>query len=246
MGEIQLWFRASLQRLASSDGQPIHQLFRGDVTIKHVIESAGVPHTEVEAILVNKTPVGFDYRVRDKDEIVVYPQGELLPAGPAASLREPPPRPFRFLLDVHLGKLARMMRLLGFDTAYQPGADDAWLAQFAQQEARIMVTRDRGLLKRRKIVWGCCLLTRDSQEQLRQVMRRYNLAPEVRPWSRCLRCNGLLDAVDKASVWHLLEPKTRLYYDTFQQCRSCQQVYWKGSHYQDLQRLIQAHNAPAS
>ncbi|RMG93369.1 MAG: twitching motility protein PilT [Chloroflexi bacterium] len=215
--------------------------FQEPVSVKHLIEALGVPHTEVEIILANGRSVDFSYLVQDKDEIAVYPPFTRLDVSPLVVLRPPPPNPPRFVLDNHLGRLARYLRLLGFDTVYlNHDADDARLAQIAHDENRILLTRDRGLLKRSLVVHGYCLRSRDPRRQLTAVLRRYQLHAYIHPWQRCLRCNGRLQPVDKAAILDRLEPKTRLYYHEFQICTDCGQIYWKGSHFNRLEKLVTA------
>jgi uncharacterized protein with PIN domain len=215
--------------------------FEGDQTAKHLIESHGIPHTEVGLILVDGHAVTFDHRVQPGQRVAVYPPFLTLQIDSGISLRPPVPQPARFLLDNHLGRLARYLRLLGFDALYfNNQLDDAQLATLACHEDRILLTRDRGLLKRSQVVHGYCLRTVYSREQLLAVIRRFSLAGQVNPWSRCLRCNGRLRPVSKADVVERLEPKTKRYFSDFRQCLSCQQVYWRGSHFARLQGIVQA------
>ena len=215
--------------------------FQGPVSIKHMIEAAGIPHTEVELILANGQPVGFNYLVQDGDRISIYPAFATIDVSPVTQLRPPLPKPHRFILDNHLGRLARYLRLLGFDALYlNDTADDPELAQIAHAEGRILLTRDRGLLKRSLVTFGYCLRTKDSREQVTAVLHRYQLYDQITPWSRCLRCNGQLQPVKKETIMHRLEPKTKLYFHEFRICRGCNQIYWKGSHYGKLESLITA------
>jgi uncharacterized protein with PIN domain len=214
--------------------------FRGPQSVKHLIEALGVPHPEVAAILIDGQPAGFDHLPRPGVRVAVYPLFRALELDGLPPLRPPLPDPPAFLADNHLGRLARALRLLGFDTTYDAALDDEGLAELAAGEGRVLLTRDRGLLKRRLVVWGYCLRTTDSREQLFAVVRRFDLAGRVDPWRRCLRCNGLLQPVEKAAILDRLEPKTRLYYDDFQQCADCRQIYWRGSHFDDLERLVSA------
>lgn len=198
-------------------------------SIKHLIEAAGIPHTEAGALEVNGLPAGFDYQVRQDDRVVVYPAG----AG-----NSPAPYPPRFVLDNHLGRLAAYLRMLGFDTDYRNDFDDDTLAGIAAGEERILLTRDRRLLMRKAVRYGYCLRSLDSYQQMLEVLRRYGLAGQITPFRRCLRCNGLLQPVRKEEVFDQLEPLTRRYYDEFHRCPACGQVYWKGSHYQHMQNVI--------
>ena len=211
--------------------------FKGAQSVKHLIEAIGVPHPEVEFILVEGRPVGFDYQPHDGEHIAVYPASRDLLLDGVPALR-PPPDPIAFLADNRLGRLARYLRLLGFDTAYGGDQDDDLLAERSRDENRVLLTRDRGLLKRSLVQFGYCLRSMDAEEQLVAVLRRYRLCDRVEPWRRCLRCNGLLEPVEKTAVLDRLEPKTKLYYDTFQQCQACGQVYWRGSHFRELERLV--------
>ncbi len=213
--------------------------FDGPVSVKHMIEAAGIPHTEVELLLANGESVGFDYLVLDGDRISIYPAFATIDASPVTQLRPPLLKPYRFILDNHLGRLARYMRLLGFDTLYlNDQADDPELAQISHDEGRILLTRDRGLLKRSLVTYGYCLRTKDSKMQLTAVLHRYQLHDQIQPWKRCLRCNGLLQPVEKEVVWHRLEPKTKQYFDQFQICADCEQIYWQGSHFHQLEHFI--------
>jgi uncharacterized protein len=206
--------------------------------IKHPIEAFGVPHTEVELLLVNGAAQGFDYILQQGDRVAVYPAFHNLAPDGAALLRPPLPRPVSFLLDVHLGQLASYLRLLGFDAAYRNDCDDPELAETAARERRVLLTRDRRLLMRSAIVYGYCLHTRDPQEQLLAVLQRFDLFQLIAPGSRCLRCNGELAPIAKAEILHRLEPKTRRYYDDFYRCLACDQIYWQGSHYERMQAFI--------
>ena len=213
--------------------------FEEPVSVKHMIEAVGIPHTEVELILANGQSVGFDYLVQDGDRISVYPVFATIDVSPVTQLRLPVPTPHRFILDNHLGRLARYLRLLGFDSLYfNDQADDPELAQIAHDEGRILLTRDRGLLKRSLVTYGYCLRTKDSKAQLTAVLHRYQLHDQITPWSRCLRCNGLLQPVAKEAILHRLEPKTKRYFDEFQICTACEQIYWKGSHFAKLEQFI--------
>jgi len=216
-----------------------HPVYDGTQSVKHLIEALGVPHTEVEVILANGRSIDFNYLVQADDEISVYPPFVSLDVSSLVPLRPSLTPPYRFLLDNHLGKLARTLRLLGLDALYADNqADDADLARIAEQENRILLTRDRGLLKRSNVVYGYCLRTKDSAQQLTAVLHRYQLHNEIAPWTRCLRCNGLLQPVAKEAILHRLEPKTKLYFNEFRICEACGQIYWQGSHFARLQRIV--------
>jgi uncharacterized protein with PIN domain len=219
----------------------VYPAYDGTQSVKHLIESIGVPHTEVELILGNGQPQTFSYLVQSGDRISVYPAFTSLEINPALALRPPPPHRPRFLLDNHLGRLARYLRLLGFDTLYFNNTyDDAQLAQMAQNKGLILLSRDRGLLKRSQVVHGYCLRSKEPQKQVRDVLHRYQLHDQIQPWRRCLRCNGPLQPVAKEKIVDRLEHKTRLYYHDFQICEDCEQIYWKGSHFKQLESFVAA------
>lgn len=221
--------------------------FKDVVSVKHLIEAIGVPHTEVELILVNGESVDFTYLAQPADRISVYPAFATLDVSSLVKVRPPLPHPPAFLLDIHLGQLATYLRLLGFDALFPDnGHSDEDLARLAHEEGRVLLSRDRGLLKRSLVVYGYCLRSRDPQKQLMAVLHRFRLFDAVQPWQRCLKCNGRLHAVAKEAILDRLQPKTKLYYDEFQICQACDQVYWKGSHYQSLQAFLDSVVWPAS
>ena len=207
-------------------------------SIKDMIEALGVPHTEVDLILVNGRSVDFSYLVRDGDQISVYPVFESIDISPLVRVRPQPLRESRFVLDVHLGRLATYLRLLGFDTLYRNDYADAELARISSNEGRILLSRDRGLFKRSVVTHGYCLRTTNPRQQLVEVLRRFDLVDSIKPFRRCLRCNGLLQPVAKAATIDRLQPKTRQHYHEFCRCQNCDHIYWKGSHYERMQRFI--------
>ncbi len=212
--------------------------FQRRAAIKDVIEALGVPHTEVDLILVNGESVGFSHILRDGDRVSVYPVFEALDISPLTRLRPAPLRTPRFVADAHLGKLARYLRLMGFDTLYRNDYHDQELAEISARQRRILLTRDRGLLKRRIVTHGCFIRQGDPWRQLQALFQRLDLYRLARPYRRCINCNGLLEPVDKARIAHLLGPKTRRYFDTFRRCVGCGQIYWGGSHVPRMQDLV--------
>jgi uncharacterized protein len=205
--------------------------FDGHPGIKDPIEAVGVPHTEVDLIVVNGRSVGFDYRLQDGDRVAVYPCFEAFDISPVVRLREAPLRRTTFVLDVHLGKLARLLRLLGFDSLYRNDYDDADLVRISVGERRVLLTRDRRLLFHRAITHGYFLHSTHAMEQTREVIERFHLAGSVRLFTRCSECNGLVAPVAKEAILDRLQPLTERYYHEFVQCADCGRVYWKGSHY---------------
>jgi uncharacterized protein with PIN domain len=171
--------------------------------------------------------------------VSVYPVFEAFDITPLARLRPRVLRTPRFVLDAHLGTLARYLRLLGFDALYRNDYDDAELAAISANEHRILLTRDRGLLKRRIVTHGIFVRDDNPRAQIRDIVSRLDLGGLIRPLSRCTRCNGVLAPVEKAEIADRLEPKTRRYYDRFLRCAECGQIYWKGSHFARLEKTLE-------
>ena len=205
--------------------------FKGSPAIKHVVESLGVPHTEVGSLRVSGLPAALGDHLRAGDEVEVA--GVEAGMGLFNGRGEP-----SFIADNHLGRLAAYLRMLGFNTLYRNDYQDAELAAVAHQEERILLTRDRRLLMRREVAYGCCLRSLDSRDQLGEVVARYALGKTSRPFQRCLRCNHELEDVEKTQVLDRLQPLTRRYFEEFARCPACDQVYWKGSHYDRMLELI--------
>jgi uncharacterized protein with PIN domain/sulfur carrier protein ThiS len=212
--------------------------FEGRRSVKDLIESLGVPHTEIELILVNGEAVGFERVLADGDRVSVYPMFEALDVAPLVRLRERPLREPRFAVDVPLGTLARYLRLCGFDSWYRNDASDDLLASLAASQRRVLLTRDLELLKRRIVSHGCFVRSRRPREQLAEVCRRLDLSGLIRPFTRCTRCNEVLRPVEKAQVLDRLPDETRRCYDRFQQCGACGRVYWRGSHARRLEVIV--------
>jgi hypothetical protein len=212
--------------------------FEGRPAIKDTIEALGVPHTEIDLILVDGEPVGFAHRLLGGERVAVYPTFESIDIGSINRLRPHPLRVPRFVLDTHLGKLARLLRLLGFDTLWAADADDPELARLACEQERILLTRDRGLLKRSIVTRGYCPRSSDPAQQAREVVRRFDLAPAARPFTRCLRCNGTLEPASAASVREAVPPRVRQRTDRYCRCAACGRVYWEGSHTAALRQRV--------
>ena len=208
-------------------GQTIHVKFRGRQSIKHLVESLGVPHSEIGPVDVRGQVRALSAITQDGDDVEVHPIPDGCPIEP------------RFLLDNHLGRLAAYLRMLGFDCLYHTAFSDEELAEILRKEERILLTRDRRLLMRKVVTYGYWPRSLNSLEQLTEVMERFDLLARIAPFHRCLRCNHPLQNVPKELVLDRLEPLTKLYFDEFRICPDCQQIYWKGSHYERMERLIQ-------
>jgi len=207
-------------------------------SVKDMIEGLGVPHTEVDLVLVNGHSVDFTYRVGDGDRVSVYPVFEAIDIGPVAKLRPRPLREPRFVLDAHLGKLASYLRLLGFDAVWSAGFDDADLARISSEDQRILLSRDRGLLKRSLVTHGCYVRQTEPRSQLIELLRRLDLASLAKPFTRCLKCNSELKEAAKETVADRLPPRTRELYDRFWSCAGCGRLYWAGSHHGRMRQFV--------
>lgn len=231
-------FYGSLNRFLS----PTHRhaafdfQFEAPRSIKDIFEALGVPHTEVAVLLVNGKPVDFGYHVQDQDQISLYPTSESPESGPIQPI---PAGEARFVADVHLGRLAAYLRMLGFDTLYPDDYRDEELARLSSVERRILLTRDRGLLKRSVVTQGYYVHEIKPWQQLAEVLQRFDLFDAVASFHRCTQCNGLLKVVSKEAVADKLMPNTRAYYTDFRQCQSCGKVYWKGSHYEAMEQFLE-------
>jgi uncharacterized protein len=214
----------------------------GRPSVKDVVERIGIPHPEIDLLLVNGASVAFDHIIRGGDRIVVFPRFVTLDITTLTRVRPRPLEAIRFVADVHLGKLARRLRLAGIDTAYREDADDAALAELAHREERILLTRDQGLLKRRVVTHGYFIRAINPHGQFVEVLRRFG-ALDWQPFSRCLRCNHVLERVPKSAVDAALQPRTREHYDQFERCSGCGRVYWRGSHWRRLRHAIDAARA---
>ena len=208
-------------------------------TAKDLIESFGVPHTEVDLILVNGASAPFAQAVHPGDRVAVYPMFESFDITAEVRVRPEPLRESRFVLDVHLGKLAAYLRMLGFDTRYQSCFSDPQLARISAGERRILLTRDRGLLKRSEVTHGYWLRQTDSRRQIAEIVDRFDLARAIRPFTRCMACNGMLEGVAREQVRERIPPLAAELHDEFRECRQCGRVYWKGSHYRRMESWIE-------
>lgn len=206
--------------------------------IKDAIESLGIPHTEVELILADGEPVGFDFLVDDGVRVSVYPVFESLDITPLLKLRPAALRCPRFVADVHLGRLAAYLRLAGFDTLYEARATDEELARWAATGPRTLLTRDAGLLKRNAVTHGYYVRSTHPPQQLAEVIRRFDLSRLVRPFSRCLRCNQPLRPAQPHDVRPRVPEAVWKRYSEFLSCSSCGRFYWQGTHYQRMQQLL--------
>jgi uncharacterized protein with PIN domain len=213
--------------------------FAGPRSVKDLVEGIGVPHPEIDLILVNEESVPFEATVHDGDRIAAFPRFRTVEISEVTRVRPRPPAAVRFALDGHLGKLGRRLRLVGLDAVCPAGANDDALAGLATQDGRILLTRDRELLKRRIVTHAYFIRETDPHRQLVEVLQRYGPLA-VKPFSRCLRCNSQLHAVSKAAVESILPSRTREHYRRFWRCSGCGHVYWQGTHWARLVRAVDA------
>lgn len=217
-------------------------------TTKHMIEALGVPHTEVDWVVVNGEFAGLDHLIAEGDRIAVYPQIASMEIAPLRRLQDQSLRETRFIADAHLGGLARHLRMAGFDTLYDNAYHDEEVESLSLMERRIVLTRDRELLKRRTITHGCYVRALRSAEQFREIVLRLDLAGSFAPFTRCLHCNVVLVPVAKGDVADRVPSIAYAFHDRYSACPACQRVYWEGTHWQHMQeglRSVLEETAPA-
>jgi len=209
-------------------------------SVKDVIESLGIPHTEVDLILANKKSVGFNYLINDGDDISVYPVFESLDITNVQYLRPKPLREPKFIADVHLGKLTRYLRMVGFDVLYKIDFDDDEIVSLSLTEKRTILTRDRGILKRSEVSHGYWIRSTKVKEQVIGVVNRFDLQKQINEFTRCIECNTMLESISKNEIINELPPKVSASQRSFSLCPSCKKIYWKGTHHQKMLSFIQS------
>jgi uncharacterized protein with PIN domain len=212
--------------------------FRGSPSVKDVIEAIGVPHVEVDLILLNGISVSFSRKLSDGDRVAVYPVFESFDISSVTHLRPEPLREPRFILDVHLGRLAKYLRLCGFDSLYSKFFEDREIIETALREKRIILTRDRQLIKNSSVTHGYWIRSQNHNEQLTEVFRRFDLKDRLAMFSRCINCNSVLEEVRKEDIIDRLQADTSRYFSRFTRCPACNRIYWEGSHYDNMKRII--------
>ncbi|HXO93157.1 MAG TPA: Mut7-C RNAse domain-containing protein [Candidatus Acidoferrum sp.] len=216
----------------------IERRFAEKTSIKDVIESCGVPHPEIDSILADGQAVGFDHTLANDAKVEVFPVQNRGTYRTGKHLQTV--GIIRFVADGHLGALTRDLRLLGFDVAYRRNADDRQLLEVMARENRALLTRDRRLLMHAVVQHGYYPRSQIADEQAIEVVRRFDLSELISPFTRCLRCNSPLQEAAKADIIDKLEPLTKIYYDQFRRCSGCKQIYWAGSHFEKLQKRLEA------
>ncbi len=212
--------------------------FNGTPSVKDAVEAIGVPHVEVDLILVNGISVSFSRKLSDGDRVSVYPVFESFDVSAVTHLRAKPLREPGFILDVHLGRLAKYLRLCGFDTLYSRFFEDHEIIETALRENRIILTRDRQLIKNSRVTHGYWIRSQDHKEQLTEVFRRFDLRERLALFSRCINCNAPLEEVRKEEIIDRLQADTSTYFSKFKRCPVCDRLYWEGSHFDNMKKII--------
>ncbi len=217
----------------------VHQ-FIDRTSVKDLIESLGIPHTEVDLILVNGKSVNFKYLIDDGDDVSVYPVFESLDISDVQHLRPKPLRKPKFVADVHLGRLTRYLRMIGLDVLYKNDFDDEEIVELSLKERRAILTKDKGILKRNDVTRGYWIRSTKVEEQVKEVLKRFDLQKEIKEFSRCIECNELLKPIKKETIINQLPPKVVKSQNEFYICPACNKVFWKGTHYQSMLTFVQA------
>ena len=209
-------------------------------SVKDMIESLGIPHTEIDLILVNGKSVDFNYVTKDNDNVSVYPVFESIDISDVQHLRPKPLRRPKFILDVHLGKLARSLRMLGFDTLYSNCYSDSEIVDISINENRTIITRDKGILKQTKVTHGYYIRSKEEMNQTKEVISRFHLLKDIKEFTRCLLCNGLLRPIKKEAVINQIPAKVARWKDKYFKCQNCNKIYWQGTHHHKMKSFIQS------
>ena len=212
--------------------------FHGTPSVKDTVQAIGVPHTAIDLILVDGHSVDFAHPLRGGERVAVYPVFERLDISPVIRLRPKPLRDTRFILDVHLGKLARYLRMLGFDAAYERDRDDETIIDLSLEQKRIILTRDIGLLKQSRVTHGYWVRHHQPLEQLQEVLLSLDLSRQLQPFTRCMDCNGRIQAVARSKISTRVDPDIFNRFEVFWRCRDCRKIYWQGSHYHRMLERI--------
>jgi len=212
--------------------------FFGNPSVKDTIQAIGVPHTAIDLVLVDGQSVNFSHRLRGGERVAVYPVFERLDISPVIRLRPRPLRHTRFILDVHLGKLVRYLRMLGFDAAYDRDWDDSMIIDLSLRHERIILTRDLGILKQNRVTHGYWLRHHEPRQQLQEILLALDLFRQLKPFTRCMVCNGRIHPAEKAVIRGQIDPDIFQRFGEFRQCEDCRKIYWRGSHYEKMLRLV--------
>ena len=212
--------------------------FKGKRSIKDMIEALGVPHTEIDLILVNGNSVDFNYILQDEDRVSVYPVFESLNITNVTRLRKIPLRRNKFIADINLGDIVKYMRILGLDLYYDPLLSTREIVEISKRENRIILTKSRKLLKFKEVSHGIFIRPGTTEEQIRRIIDYLDIKDNIKPFSRCLGCNTLLNIVPKEKILDRIPPKTKEFCDEYVHCTSCDKIYWKGTHFKNMKKVL--------
>jgi uncharacterized protein with PIN domain len=242
MHKIQIRFYEELNDLLPEEKKKkrFTHHFIARTSVKDLIESLGVPHTEIDLILVNGKSVGFKYKINYGDDISVYPVFESFDITEVQHLRPKPLRKPKFIADVHLGRLTRYLRMMGVDVLYKNDFNDDEIVRISIKERRAILTKDRGILKRNEVTHSYWIRTIKVEEQMEEVLKRFDLQKEIKEFTRCIKCNELLKPIKKETIINLLPPKVANSQNDFYHCPGCNKIYWKGTHYLRMLKFIQS------
>jgi len=242
MHKIQIRFYEELNEFLPDERKKkrFEHQFIDRTSVKDLIESLGIPHTEVDLILINGKSVNFKYLITDGDDISVYPVFESLDITEVQHLRPKPLRNPMFVADVHLGRLARYLRMMGFDVVYKNNFNDEEIIHFSLTEKRAILTKDRGILKRNEVTHGYWVRSAKVEEQVKEILERFHLQKVIKEFTRCIECNELLMNIDKEKIMDDLPIKVAQLQNEFHKCPSCKKIYWKGTHYNRMLTFIQS------
>jgi hypothetical protein len=212
--------------------------FKGKRSVKDIIEALGVPHTEIDLILVNGKSVDFKYIIRDGDRISVYPVFESFNIKDVTRLRKIPLRRNKFIADTSLEDIVKYMRVLGFDVFYDPLLTSREIIEISNAENRIILTRSRKLLKFKEVTHGIFIRPGTIPKQIKRIIDCLDIKDNIKPFSRCLHCNIPLKSIQKEKILDRIPPKTREFCDEYVQCPSCGKIYWKGTHFKNMKKVV--------
>lgn len=238
-----LYFNQDLRPFLKTNQSQITYPLTRRANIKDILEALGIPHTEVgKIILHNRAPakkeLTFSYLPQPGDRLEVLAHVPPLDPTQPTLLIPKALGEIRFIVDVNVGKLSRLLRLLGLDTQFHWQQNDQEIAQLACKEKRIVLTKDLGLLKRNQIQWGHFVRASQPRDQLLEVLNFYGLKPPFKLFSRCLACNTPLKKIPKTIILNRLQPKTELYFHKFKYCPRCAKIFWPGSHQERMSRML--------
>jgi uncharacterized protein len=216
----------------------IDYVFKGSINVRDAVESLGVPHSSVDLVLVNSIPVPFTHRLKEGDYVSVYPVFETFDISEVNGKQKSPIRVTRFVVDAHLGKLTRHLRLLGFNSVYYSGIADDEIIRIAAHENRIILTRDRSLLKSSQVTHGYYIRATETHDQLREVIDKFDLTSQFKPFTLCLDCNHELVSIPVEEIKGEINEDTHHIFRNFFRCRGCKKIFWEGSHYESMTRFI--------